>query len=97
VAFLKRVTGDRLPPKVIDVLRGWAGRYGEVRLIRAAVLDTKTADIMRELRAHPTIGPLLGEPLSPTRALVAERHWRRIRVQLQQAGYLPEKAREKRP
>jgi len=97
LAFLKRVTGDRLPPKVIETLRGWAGLYGEVRLIRAAVLEAKTAAVMRDLRAHPAIGPLLGEPLSPTRALVAERNWHQVLARLQQAGYLPEKDREKRP
>jgi hypothetical protein len=71
------------------MLRGWAGRYGEVRLIRTAVLEVKTAAVMRDLRAHPAIGPLLGEPLSPTRTLVAERNRRQIEAQLQQAGYLP--------
>jgi len=89
LAFLKRVTRDRLPSKAVEMLRGWAGRYGEVRLIRTAVLEVKTAAVMRDLRAHPAIGPLLGEPLSPTRTLVAERNRRQIEAQLQQAGYLP--------
>ncbi len=91
LTFLKRVTGDRLPPKAAETLRGWAGRYGEVRLIRTAVLETKTAAIMQELRAHPAIGPLLSEPLSPTRTLVAEQNWRRLLTLLQEAGYLPER------
>lgn len=88
LVFLKRVTGDRLPPKAVKTLRGWAGRYGEVRLIRAAVLEARTEAVMRELRAHPAIGPLLGEPLSPTRALVSERNWSKVLTQLRQAGYL---------
>jgi hypothetical protein len=96
VAFLRRVTNDRLPPKAIETLRRWAGRYGEVRLTRTVVLETKTAAIMRDLRTHPAIGPLLGEPLSPTRALVPERNWRQILVHLQEAGYLPTKEGKKR-
>jgi len=95
-AFLKRVTGDQLPPKAVETLRGWAGRFAEVRLIRAAVLETRTAAIMRDLRAHPEIGPLLGEPLSPTRTLVAERNWRQIVAQLQQEDYLPGREGKKR-
>ena len=62
-----------------------------MRLVRAAVLETKTAAVMQKLRAHPTIGPLLGEPLSPTRALVAAQNWNRLWALLQQAGYLPAK------
>jgi len=89
LAFLKRVTGDRLPSKAVEMLRSWAGRYGEVRLIRAAVLETKTAAVMRKLRAHAAIGPLLGEPLSPTRALVSDQNWRKVLALLQQSGYLP--------
>lgn len=89
MAFLKRVTGDQLPPQAIETLRGRAGRYGEVRLIRAAVLETKTAAVMRELRAHQAIGPLLGEALSPTRTLVAEQNWRQVLALLRQTGYLP--------
>lgn len=95
LAFLKRVTADRLPPKAVAMLRGWAGRYGKVRLIRTAVVETKTAAVMRELRAHPTIGPLLGELLSPTRALVAERNWSKVLAQLREAGYLPVEGRQK--
>ena len=95
LTFLKRVTSARLPPKAVEVLRGWAGRYGEVRLIRAVVLETKTVAIMRELRAHPAISPLLGEPLSPTRTLVPERNWGKVLTLLGQAGYLPAKAGEK--
>jgi hypothetical protein len=95
-AFLKRVTGDQLPAKAVETLRGWAGRFAEVRLIRAVVLETRTAAIMRDLRAHTEIGPLLGEPLSPTRTLVAERNWRQIVAQLQQSGYLPGREGKKR-
>ena len=97
LTFLRRVTGDRLSPRAAKALRGWAGRYGEVRLIRAVVLETEKATTMQELRAHPAISPLLGEPLSPTRTLVPERNWGKVLTMLQQAGYLPAKAGEKTP
>jgi hypothetical protein len=89
LAFLKRVSGDKLPPQAVETLRGWAGRYGQVHLTRAAVLETKTPALMRQLRTHPTIGPLLGEALAPHRALVAEQNWPKLLALLQQAGYLP--------
>ncbi|MFZ5917911.1 MAG: helicase-associated domain-containing protein [Chloroflexota bacterium] len=87
LAFLKRVTADQLPPKTADTLHSWADRHTEVRLTRAAVLETPTAAAMRTLRAHPQIGPLMGQALSPTRALIAERDWQSLRVLLAQAGY----------
>lgn len=92
LAFLKRVTGDRLLPQAVDTLRSWAGRYGEVCLTRAAVLETKTVATMRELRAHPAIGPLLGQALSPTRALVSEQNQNKVLALLQQTGYLSKRS-----
>ncbi len=94
LAFLKRVTGDRLPPQASQTLHAWSGRYGQVRLTRAALLETETPALMRELRAHLAIGPLLGEALTPQRALVAERNWHKLLALLQQAGYLPPKVTE---
>jgi hypothetical protein len=88
-AFLRRVTGDQLPAQAAETLRRWAGQHRPVRLTRAVLLEVPTAALMRQLRAHPDIGPLLGEPLSPTRALVDERHWKELCAWLQEAGYLP--------
>jgi len=89
LTFLKRVSGDPLPSTAVAMLRRWAGHPGGVRLIRVAVLETKTAAVMQELRAHSDIGPLLGEPLAPTRTLVAEQNWGKVMALLQQFGYLP--------
>jgi hypothetical protein len=63
-----------------------------VRLTRAAVLETKTVAIMRELRAHPAIGPLLGQALSPTRALLSEQNQSKVLALLQQTGYLSKRS-----
>ena len=89
LTFLRRVTGNRLPPRAAQTLRSWAGQHGQVRLTRTAVLETETAAVMQKLCAHPAIGPLLSEPLSPTRILVAEQNWRQVSALLQQLGYLP--------
>jgi len=88
LTFLKRVSGAPLPSTAVAMLRRWAGHPGGVRLIRAAVLETKTVAVMQELRAHSAIGPLLGEPLAPTRALVADQNWRKVLALLGQFGYL---------
>lgn len=89
LTFLRRVSGDQLPAHAAETLQHWAGQHRPIRLTRAAVLEVHTPALMRELRTHPAIGPLLGEPLSPTRALVAERHWKELHALLQEAGYLP--------
>jgi hypothetical protein len=96
LAFLRRIAGNRLPPEAEEKLRGWAGRHGEVRLARAAVLETETAAVMQELHAHPEIGPLLGQSLSPTRTLVAEKNYRQLLALLQRMNYLPAKEKGKR-
>jgi hypothetical protein len=94
VAFLKRTTRAHLPSKAVETLRAWSDRRGEVRLARATVLETRTATVMRELRAHPAIGPLLGESLSPTRVLVMEQDQGKLMPLLQQIGYWPSKEKK---
>ena len=96
LSFLRRITGDKVPPQAIETLRGWAGDQSQVRLIRAAVLEAKPASVMGELRARPDISSLLGEPISPTRSLVGEENWQELLARLRQAGYLPLKGEQRR-
>jgi hypothetical protein len=53
-------------------------------------LETRSAQIMSELRAHERIRGYLRQPISPTVTLVRESDWTRLTDELYRAGYLPE-------
>ncbi|MFL7807573.1 MAG: helicase-associated domain-containing protein [Anaerolineae bacterium] len=88
--FLARIAADAVPAVALARLRAWASRYGDVRLRRVAVLETRSPQVMAELRAHGRIGPYLRQALSPTMVVVREIDWETVVRELQEAGYLPE-------
>lgn len=88
--FIQRISAESAPAAAVARIRGWAARYGLIRLRRAAVLETRTPQIMNELRAHDRIRGYLRQILSPTTALVRESDWEVLIQELQRAGYLPE-------
>lgn len=88
--FLARIAADAVPAAAVARLRTWASRYGDVRLRRVAVLETRSPQVMAELRAHSRIGPYLRQALSSTTVVVREVDWDTVVRELQQAGYLPE-------
>jgi hypothetical protein len=88
--FLQRIAQGNVPAAAIARLRSWAGNYGHVRLQRATVLETRTPQLMSELRAHERIRPYLRQALSPTLVIVRDSDWSRLIEELHLAGYLPE-------
>jgi hypothetical protein len=88
--FLLRISDDHAPAAALARLRDWAGRYGRVRLRRVAILETRTPQLMAELRAHERIRGYLRQALSPTMVLVRESDWGLLIQELHRAGYLPE-------
>jgi hypothetical protein len=88
--FLKRISDDHMPAATILRLRGWAERYGCVRLRRVVILEARTPQVMADLRAHDRIRGYLRQAVSPTTALVRESDWDLLMHELYQAGYLPE-------
>ncbi len=88
--FLRRITGDHVQAAAIARLRAWAGRYGHVRMRRAAILETRTPELMKELRANERIRGYLRETLSPTVSLVRDSDWSLLIQELHRAGYLPQ-------
>jgi hypothetical protein len=88
--FLVRVSDDAVPAAALARIRSWAGRFGHVRLRRAAILETRSAQTMKELRAHGRIRGYLRQVLSPTMAVVREGDWDILIAELHRAGYLPE-------
>lgn len=90
LAFLERISGGRVPPNVSLALRGWAEKFGAVRLRRAVVLQVRKEITLQELRTLPQTAPYLGEILSPRAALVKEEDWPRLVKELEKLGYLPQ-------
>jgi hypothetical protein len=88
--FLQRISEDQVPAAAIARIRTWAEGYGQVRLRRAALLETRNPQLMGELRAHERIRGYLREVLSPTTVLVREGDWDLLMQELYRAGYLPE-------
>jgi hypothetical protein len=88
--FLERISGDKAPAAALLRLRGWAERYGRVRLRHVVILETRTAQLMAELRAHERIRGYLRQAVSSTIALVRESDWNLLVQELHRAGYLPE-------
>ncbi|MCR4405815.1 MAG: helicase-associated domain-containing protein [Anaerolineae bacterium] len=90
LAFLERVSDRRVPPGVSVALRGWAEKFGAVRLRRAVVLQVRKEITLQELRTLPQTAPYLVEILSPRAALVKEEDWPRLVEELEKLGYLPQ-------
>lgn len=88
--FLQRISGDHVPDVVIGRMRAWGERHGLVRVRRAAVLETRSPQVMNELRTHERIRGYLRQPLSPTLVLVRDSDWPLLIQELYRAGYLPE-------
>ncbi len=88
--FMSRIGQGQLPAATVARIRALASRYGQVRLRRAAVLETRTPKTMLDLSAHERIRPYLRQQISPTAVLVRPSDWYLLIQALEQAGYLPE-------
>ena len=90
LAFLERISGGRVPSNVSVSLRGWAEKFGAVRLRRAVVLQVRKEITLQELRTLPQTAPYLIEIISPRAALVKEEDWPHLLEELRKLGYLPQ-------
>jgi len=88
--FLRRISDDNVPAAAVARIRSWTERYGHVRLRKATILETRTPQLMSELRAHGRIQGYLRQALSPTIAVVRDSDWAPLIKELHLADYLPE-------
>ncbi len=88
--FLHRISAGSVPEAAVNRIQSWAEHYGQVSLRRATILETRTPQLMNELRAHERIHGYLRQFLSPTIALVRGTDWATLIAELHSAGYLPE-------
>ncbi len=76
-----------LPAELVERLKSGTGHYGTIRLERSIVVRLRSTELLTELLADPSIGPLLA-PLSPSDGLacVQEEHLESLRQALAAKG-----------
>lgn len=89
LAFLKRVSGGKVPRNVVLALRNWDKRRGQVRLRRALLLQVESELTLEELSTLPQTRAYLREIISPKAAIVAKEDWPKLLDELRKLGYLP--------
>ena len=89
LAFLKRVSGGKVPRNVVSALRNWDKRRGHIRLRRALLLQVEDELTMEELSTLPQTKVYLREIVSPKMAIVAQEDWPKLLDELRKLGYSP--------
>jgi DNA-directed RNA polymerase subunit F len=89
LAFLKRVSGGKVPRNVVSALRNWDKRRGQIRLRKALLLQVERELTMEELSASPQTRAYLREIISPKAAIVAQEDWPKLLDELRKLGYVP--------
>ena len=87
LAFLKRVSGGKVPKNVVSALRNWGKRRGQIRLRRVLLLEVESEPIMEELSTSPQTRAYLREIISPKIAIVAQEDWPKLLNELRRLGY----------
>ena len=88
IAFLTRVTNNRIPLKVVDTTRAWGTRRATVQLEQATLLRLKNEQLLTELHQNQTLSRLLGEVIGPRTILVPANNVAEVRRLLTELGYL---------
>ncbi len=91
LAFLSRVSGDKVPQSVAEAVLRWQTAGSAVRLQQVVILSVESAQLLARLQAEPTLQPLLGDVLGPTTVVVPRAHVAAVRQWLQKRGYLAPK------
>ncbi len=89
LAFLKRLSGDRVSPHVLRSLQAWGGRFGRVLLRRAVVVQAVDEPTMKQISARPELRALITDIIAPTMCLVEEEHLGELVKQLNELGIWP--------
>ncbi|MGA9347836.1 MAG: helicase-associated domain-containing protein [Anaerolineae bacterium] len=90
LAFLKRVSGDKVPRNVVSALQNWDKKRGQIRLRKTLLLQVESELTLEELSTLPPIRAYLREIISPKAAIVAEEDWPKLLDELRKLGYFPE-------
>jgi len=89
IAFLRRITDDRLPGEVLRALAEWGDRYGKVLLHSSFLIETVDEATMGHLQADPELAGLLAQQVSPRAALVGDGKLDLVMRRLKKLGHWP--------
>ena len=87
LAFLKRVSGGKVPKNVVSALRNWDKRRGQIRVRRALLLQVESELTMEELSTSPQTRAYLREIISPKAAIISREDWPKLLNELRKLGY----------
>ena len=87
LAFLKRVSGGKVPRNVVSALQDWDKRRGQIRLRKALLLQVESELTMEELGALPQTRVYLREIISPKTAIITREDWPKLLDELRKLGY----------
>ena len=90
LAFLKRVSGNKVPQNVVSALRNWDKKRGQVRLRKALLLQVESELTLEKLSTSPQTRAYLREIVSPKAAIIAREDWPKLLDELRKLGYFPE-------
>ena len=92
LAFLDQATGEDTPlPRFVEAaLTRWDARGREVCLERVTLLQVSDEEILDQVMASARASRLLDRRVGPAAALVKERNWSRLVVELGKMGLLPD-------
>lgn len=79
--------GETPPPSLLEALRQWEKKGGQVRIHPGVILRVTTPKIMQALRSS-TVERFLGDPLGPTAALIHPSAVKKVSAALARLGYL---------
>ena len=84
---LLRRYGTEPPPSLLEALKNWDKKGGQVRIEKSVILRVDTPQILQALRASPA-GRFIDESLGPTAALVHSDAVTKVSATLARLGYL---------
>ncbi|MFP3897372.1 MAG: helicase-associated domain-containing protein [Anaerolineales bacterium] len=89
IRFLQRITEDGVPSRVMQRIRDWGARFGRASIREVVLFQTVDEETMDRLQAHPEIGKLLGQMISPTACLLGKERVPELVQQLKALGIWP--------
>lgn len=88
LAFLASKSGHPLPEPVKRAVESWDQHGTEVRLREIKVLQVRDEAVLDQLRASPTVRPMLGEAIGPLAVEVRTADWSRLVSAIAELGLL---------
>jgi len=89
IRFLQRATGGTVPEAVVEQMRSWGNRFGQVVLGRQLVLQTASADVLQHLQQDPEVAKCFAKVVGPQTVLIHPQSQQALIAALRKAGHVP--------